>query len=164
MVFKSLTTDINRLLFKMFVSKQSSSMMIQSHFNIILIYFLLFSATRDDGKTETEKIWYWQEASTSLLSSSAREAWERIQERQIFECQQTPGALEMPQPNRSSNKDVVSEQTYKMEEAADVTAQDRSTTRNVQQHSHQSATDFFTEFPAQLLHQPADSSPAPWKS
>lgn len=65
----------------------------------------------------------------------------------------------MSQLNRSSNKNVVSEQKNKVEEAINVATQNCTATRNLPKHYRQPALGISTQLTSQLLPRPADDSP-----
>lgn len=57
----------------------------------------------------------------------------------------------MSQPNRSSNKNVVSEQENKVEEAIDIAAKDCTAARNLHSCSSEPPSEFCTKSLTQLL-------------
>lgn len=68
----------------------------------------------------------------------------------------------MSQPDRSSNKDVVSEPENKVEEATDIAAEDRTAARNVHKCSSNPPTEFQpSPTLAELLHESTDSPTVP---
>lgn len=114
------------------------------------------SSASHDGKVATEEIGHRSKTAAGVLASAAGEARERVQAGQISQRQQAPRAVEVSQPHRGADQNLVPEPSDEVEEAADVEVEDRSASGTLLDAPRQLIP---SKHPPQLLH--ASDAPTP---